>query len=114
MMSVIASTCSACSRSPRTRHVRVLRDPPQRPVVLPLLPGKRVRANLDFDVVCFRSNGSLMEYDSDGDMVPTRCSRSTSRCGQDLVAGLAGPRRYLDTNGNGMVDTGDTLIAFEQ
>ena len=70
----------------------------------------------DFDVVCFRSNGSLMEYDSDGDMVPdTVLSLNLADVAKTSVAGPSlVPVAYLDTNGNGMVDTGDTLIAFEQ
>ena len=70
----------------------------------------------DFDLVCYKPDGTVMQYDSDGDMVPdTDLSMSLDEVAKTSVAGPAVvPVAYLDTNGNGRVDTGDTLIAFEQ
>ncbi len=70
----------------------------------------------DFDLVCFRSDGSVMEYDSDGDTVPdTMLSLNLADIAKTTFTGpTLVPVAYLDTNGNGKVDTGDTLIAFAQ
>jgi len=70
----------------------------------------------DFDLVCYKPDGTVMLYDSDGDLVPdTEMSVSLDEVAKTSAVGPAVvPVAYLDTNGNGKVDTGDTLIAFAQ
>lgn len=68
----------------------------------------------EFQVICYHSNGSIMRYDSDGDLVPDKLLALDL---DEIAVASAGSARtipiaYLDIDGDGEVSSGDTLIAY--